>query len=52
MMALSEALEIVDKTLPSAVRLNTTDAFKLAEKIVELVNEAFELGRLDKEVVG
>ncbi len=35
-----------------AERLNERDVLTLAEKLMTSVNEAFAIGRLDKEVVG
>ncbi len=50
-MTMADALAEVD-SLPLAERLNTMDVQTLAEHLMTKVNEAFAIGRLDKEVVG
>jgi hypothetical protein len=50
-MTIEEALAEVDR-LGLTERLNTNDVFAVAELLQKSVNDAFDLGRLDKEVVG
>lgn len=50
-MTLMDAYREIDKTNLSE-RLNSADLLTLAETLMTSVNEAFALGRLDKEVVG